>query len=59
MPFFWLLLAAGQVHVNSTTAGAECHVPFGGVKGSSTGIREQGRVAIDFYTQLKTVYLHY
>ena len=52
-------IEAGQVHVNSTTAGAECHVPFGGVKGSSTGIREQGRVAIDFYTQLKTVYLHY
>jgi aldehyde dehydrogenase (NAD+) len=52
-------IQAGQVHINATTAGAECHVPFGGVKDSSTGIREQGSVAIDFYSQLKTVYLHY
>ncbi len=50
-------IKAGIVHVNSQTAGAECHVPFGGMKQSSCGTREQGNAAIEFYTQLKTVYL--
>jgi aldehyde dehydrogenase (NAD+) len=45
------------VHVNSQTAGAEPQVPFGGFKGSSSGSREQGKVARDFFTQIKTVYL--
>lgn len=48
---------AGVVHVNSETAGAEPHVPFGGYKGSSSYSREQGKAARDFYTQIKTVYL--
>lgn len=48
---------AGIVHVNSQTAGAEVHVPFGGLSGSGYGPHEQGRAAIDFYTQTKTVYL--
>jgi aldehyde dehydrogenase (NAD+) len=48
---------AGIVHVNSQTAGAEVHVPFGGLGGSSYGPHEQGRAAIEFYTQDKTVYL--
>jgi aldehyde dehydrogenase (NAD+) len=48
---------AGIVHVNSQTAGAEVHVPFGGLGGSSYGPHEQGRAAIEFYTQEKTVYL--
>ena len=52
-------IQAGIVHVNAQTAGAEVQVPFGGYKGSSTGTREQGNVAVDFYTQIKTVYLHY
>jgi aldehyde dehydrogenase (NAD+) len=52
-------IEAGLVHVNSPTVGAEVQVPFGGMKDSSTGTREQGRVAVDFYTQIKTVYLEY
>ena len=48
---------AGVVHVNSETAGAEPQVPFGGMKASSSHSREQGKAAIDFYTQVKTVYL--
>lgn len=47
---------AGIVHVNSETAGAEPHVPFGGYKGSSSYSREQGKAAREFYTQVKTVY---
>jgi acyl-CoA reductase-like NAD-dependent aldehyde dehydrogenase len=47
----------GLVHVNGETAGAEPHVPFGGVKGSSSGSREQGKAAAEFYTQTRTVYV--
>ncbi len=49
-------IEAGLVHVNSMTSGAEVHVPFGGMKGSSSGFREMGGSGIDFYTNLKTVY---
>ena len=47
---------AGIIHVNSQTAGADVHVPFGGVKGSGWGPHEQGRAAIEFYTETVTVY---
>jgi len=50
-------IEAGLVHVNSATVGAACHVPFGGYKESSSGSREQGREALEFFTQLKTVYM--
>ena len=49
-------LQAGILHVNSQTAGADVHVPFGGIKGSGWGPHEQGRAAIEFYTELVTVY---
>jgi acyl-CoA reductase-like NAD-dependent aldehyde dehydrogenase len=47
----------GLVHVNSETAFAEPHVPFGGMKESSSHSREQGKAAVQFYTETKTVYL--
>jgi aldehyde dehydrogenase (NAD+) len=50
-------IRAGIVHVNSQTAGAEVHVPFGGLSGSGYGPHEQGRAAREFYTESKTVYL--
>ena len=49
-------IGAGIVHVNSQTAGADVHVPFGGIKGSGWGPHEQGRAAIEFYTEIVTVY---
>ena len=49
-------LQAGILHVNSQTAGAEVHVPFGGVKSSGWGPHEQGRAALEFYTEVVTVY---
>jgi len=49
-------LQAGILHVNSQTAGADVHVPFGGIKGSGWGPHEQGRAAIEFYTELVTIY---
>jgi len=50
-------IEAGIVHVNSETAGAEPQVPFGGMKGSSSYSREQGKASREFFTQIKTVYL--
>ena len=52
-------LDAGILHVNSPTVGGEAHVPFGGMKATGVGLREMGRVAIDFYTELKVVYVDY
>lgn len=49
-------LEAGILHVNSQTAGADVHVPFGGIKSSGYGPHEQGRAAIEFYTEEITVY---
>jgi aldehyde dehydrogenase (NAD+) len=47
---------AGVIHINSATTGAEVYVPFGGVKASGWGPHEQGRAALEFYTQSVTVY---
>jgi aldehyde dehydrogenase (NAD+) len=52
-------LEAGIIHVNSPTVGGEAHIPFGGMKATGVGLREMGRVAIDFYTELKVVYVDY
>ncbi len=49
-------IEAGIVRVNGQTAGAEVHVPFGGIKGSGFGPHEQGRAALEFYTDGITVY---
>ena len=54
---FARVIEAGVVHVNSETPGAEPQVPFGGMKGSSSYSREQGKAARDFFTQVKTVYI--
>jgi aldehyde dehydrogenase (NAD+) len=48
---------AGMVHVNSQTPGAEPNMPFGGVKASSSFSREMGQHGLDWYTQLKAVYV--
>jgi len=48
----------GCVMINLPTAGTDYHVPFGGRKNSSSGPREQGRGAAEFYTQIKTAYIH-
>jgi alpha-ketoglutaric semialdehyde dehydrogenase len=53
------LIETGIVHVNSPTVGGEAQAPFGGMKGTGVGTREQGAIAIDFYTELKTVYADY
>lgn len=52
-------IECGIVHVNSATVGGEAHVPFGGIKATGVGERETGSTAIDFYTELKVVYVDY
>jgi acyl-CoA reductase-like NAD-dependent aldehyde dehydrogenase len=48
-------MEAGLVRVNEESAGVEYQAPFGGVKDSSYGPREQGRAAIEFYTETRTI----
>ena len=48
---------AGVIMVNLPSAGIEYQIPFGGVKDSSSGPREQGGAAVEFYTETKTVYV--
>ncbi|MEH7154999.1 aldehyde dehydrogenase family protein [Neobacillus drentensis] len=53
-------IQAGTVKVNRTTTGNLMNAPFGGLKKSSTStFRESGRVGLEFFTQLKTVYMGY
>ncbi|WP_433612169.1 aldehyde dehydrogenase family protein [Prescottella agglutinans] len=47
----------GILHINSESAGADPHVPFGGAKKSGYGPKEQGRSAREFFTHTTTVYL--
>ncbi|PMC35778.1 aldehyde dehydrogenase family protein [Bacillus sp. UMB0899] len=50
-------IEAGLVRINAESAGVELQAPFGGMKGSSTGSREQGEAAQEFYTSIKTVFI--
>jgi len=48
---------SGMVHVNAPTLGGEVHLPFGGLKESGVGQREQGTEAFDFFSEIITVYI--
>ncbi len=53
-------IKAGTVKVNRTTTGNLINAPFGGMKKSSTStFRESGRAGLEFFTQIKTVYVGY
>jgi aldehyde dehydrogenase (NAD+) len=49
----------GIVHINSGTPGGEAQLPFGGTKATGVGPREQGPGALEFFTEVKTVYVDY
>ena len=51
-------IEVGMVRVNGDTTGVDPHAPFGGMKGSSSGSREQGPAAREFYTEIKTVQIN-
>ncbi|MRH77157.1 aldehyde dehydrogenase family protein [Spiribacter sp. C176] len=48
---------AGMTMVNLPTAGVDYHAPFGGMKASSYGPREQGSHAREFFTITRTNYM--
>ncbi|MBK9155656.1 MAG: aldehyde dehydrogenase family protein [Chloracidobacterium sp.] len=52
-------IESGMTHVNSPTTGGEAHIPFGGIKATGVGPREQGSTSLDFYTELKVVYVDF
>ena len=50
---------AGMVHINAPTLGGEVHLPFGGTKASGVGAREQGTEAVNFFSEVVTVYVDF
>jgi acyl-CoA reductase-like NAD-dependent aldehyde dehydrogenase len=53
-------IQSGMVKVNQPTTGVALNAPFGGMKRSSTdSFREQGAVAMEFFTRVKTVSVYY
>jgi len=52
-------LEAGIVYVNAPTIGAEIQLPFGGPKNTGNGHREAGTVALDEFTEWKTIFVDY
>jgi aldehyde dehydrogenase (NAD+) len=51
-------IEAGITYINSSTIGAESHLPFGGVKHSGT-TREAGILGIEEFSEVKTVFVDY
>jgi aldehyde dehydrogenase (NAD+) len=51
-------IEVGLVRVNGDTTGVDPHAPFGGLKGSSSGSREQGAAAREFYTETRTIQIN-
>jgi len=49
----------GIFYVNSSTIGAEVHLPFGGVKDTGNGHREAGIAGLDVFTEWKSVYVDF
>jgi acyl-CoA reductase-like NAD-dependent aldehyde dehydrogenase len=49
----------GLMYVNAGTTGAETHLPFGGWKETGNGHREAGHVALDTYTEWKSIYIDF
>jgi alpha-ketoglutaric semialdehyde dehydrogenase len=49
----------GIFYINSSTIGAEVHLPFGGTKATGNGHREAGTQVLDIFTEWKTVYVDY
>ncbi|MFN2386545.1 MAG: aldehyde dehydrogenase family protein [Thermoanaerobaculia bacterium] len=49
----------GIFYVNSSTIGAEVHLPFGGVKDTGNGHREAGIAGIEVFTEWKSVYVDF
>lgn len=49
----------GMVHVNEPTVGGEAQLPFGGTKSTGVGEREMAEEGLNFFTEVKTVFINY
>ena len=49
----------GMVHVNEPTVGGEAQLPFGGTKSTGVGEREMAEDGLNFFTDIKTVFINY
>jgi alpha-ketoglutaric semialdehyde dehydrogenase len=49
----------GMVHVNEPTIGGEAQLPFGGTKATGVGEREMAEEGLNFFTELKTVFINF
>jgi len=52
-------IEAGITYINTSTIGAESHLPFGGVKQTGNGTREAGIEGINEFSETKTVFIDY
>jgi alpha-ketoglutaric semialdehyde dehydrogenase len=52
-------IQSGLVYFNSGTTGSEIHLPFGGMKASGNGHRELGGLAVDEFSEIKSIYICY
>jgi aldehyde dehydrogenase (NAD+) len=49
----------GIFYVNSSTIGAEVHLPFGGIKNTGNGHREAGIAGLEVFTEWKSIYVDF
>jgi len=49
----------GIFYVNSSTIGAEVHLPFGGTNHTGNGHREAGTAALDVFSEWKAIYVDF
>ena len=49
----------GMVHINEATIGGEAQLPFGGSKSTGVGEREMSEEGLNFFTELKTVFVNF
>ena len=52
-------IETGMVHVNEPTIGGEAQLPFGGTKSTGVGEREMAKEGLNFFTEIKTVFINY
>ncbi len=52
-------IETGITYINGPTIGAECHLPFGGLKNTGNGHREGGWTVYEIFTEIQTVYVDY
>ena len=54
------MVNTGIFYVNSSTIGAEVHLPFGGTKGTGNGHREGSMISsLDIFSEWKSIYVDY